>query len=214
MFFLPGAFEPVDLSYRDPGVPEISEINDWLAAQEAEVPQLRDNAHKRVVWAGEPGAKTPLSVIYVHGFSASSEELRPVPDALAEALGANLHFTRLSGHGRDSAAMAQFTVRDLADDLAQALAVGRTIGERVIVVGTSMGGALSSLAALDPEYGTDIAGLALFAPAFRIPAPGRQFMAMPYVRHWGPYVMGKTRSFIPANDAQAAAWTYSYPLVS
>ena len=45
------------------------------------------------------------SEVYIHGFTASSEEVRPLPDKIANDLNANLFFTRLTGHGRNSKAM-------------------------------------------------------------------------------------------------------------
>lgn len=212
--FLLGPWEPVDLSYRAPEIPQIEALDAWLAAREAEVPNLRQSAAKSVVWAGAPGEKTPLSVVYVHGFSAAAPELRPVPDQFASALGANLHFTRLSGHGRDGAAMAEPMVRDWADDLAEALAIGRAIGDRVIVMGASMGGALATQAALDPAYGADVAGLALFAPAYRLPPPGGRVITLPFARYWGPLLIGKTRVVEPRSPAHGEAWTLTYPTVS
>lgn len=110
---LPGAREPVDLSHRPVQVPPIAALDGWLAEREAEVPELRPDAAKTIVWAGAPGQKTALSVVYVHGFSAAAPELRPVPDQFAAGLGANLFFTRLSGHGRDGAAMARAARRRL-----------------------------------------------------------------------------------------------------
>ncbi|WP_172327315.1 carboxylesterase [Mangrovicoccus sp. HB161399] len=206
--------EPVELAWQDPGVPAIGKLEPWLAAKEAAVPNLRADAAKQIVWAGEPGQRTPLSLVYVHGFSAAPPELRPVPDLVAEALGANLFFARLAGHGRDSAAMAEPQVADWAHDLAEAIAVGRTLGRRVIVMGSSMGGALATLAALDPDYGRDVAGLVLVAPAYRLQGIGGKVVTMPFVRFWGPPLFGGTRQSEPRSPGHAAAWTLTYPTVS
>lgn len=212
--FLLGPWEPVEVAWRDPGVPGIAALEGWLAAREAAVPGLRPEARKSILWAGAAGARTPLSVVYVHGFSAAAPELRPVPDRFAAAIGANLHFTRLAGHGRDGAAMAEPAVRDWADDLAEAIAVGRVLGERVIVMGSSMGGTLATLAALDPAYGADVAGLALVAPAYRLPPPGGRIVTLPFARVWGPLLFGRTREVTPRNAAHEANWTLRYPMVS
>ena len=72
----------------------------YLAAEEGEYDDIIPGTQKRIVWAGEAGARTTFSIVYIHGFSATSEEIRPVPDNVAEALGANLYYTRLAGHGR------------------------------------------------------------------------------------------------------------------
>ncbi|MGR3542538.1 MAG: alpha/beta hydrolase, partial [Hasllibacter sp.] len=82
-------------------VPEAAGIDAWLAEREGTVANLKDGAEKRVIWAGAPGERTEWAVVYVHGFSATSEEARPMPDLVAEGLGANLHFARLEGHGVD-----------------------------------------------------------------------------------------------------------------
>ena len=89
------------------------------------------DAAKRIVWAGAAGQKTPLAVIYVHGFSASAEEIRPVPDEVAKALGANLFYTRLAGHGRSGDAMAEPLAGDWIEDMAEAMAILQKLsGER------------------------------------------------------------------------------------
>lgn len=190
------------------------DLDGWLAAREAEVPDLRPGAEKRIVWAGAAGDRTPLSIVYVHGFSAAAEEIRPVPDLVAERLGANLHFTRLAGHGRDGAAMAEATAGDWVEDLAEAVEIGRRIGERVILMGTSTGGTLVTLAAHDPDLGEDVAGIVLLSPNFRVSQAGSQLLTAPWARAWLPSLLGHERGFTPQTEAQAAHWTIRYPTVA
>ena len=109
------------------------DIDGYLAETEAAFEDITPGTEKRVIWAGEAGANTPLAIVYVHGFSATSEEIRPVPDMLAEELGANLHYTRLTGHGRSGEAFATASVQAWMNDVAEALEIGRRIGEEVIV---------------------------------------------------------------------------------
>ncbi|SNT16745.1 alpha/beta hydrolase [Tropicimonas sediminicola] len=196
-------------------VPEApADLDAWLAERESGVPALRPDSAKRIVWAGEAGQVTPLSVVYLHGFSASSEEIRPVPDAVAEALGANLYFGRLSGHGRDGAAMAEPGAGDWIHDTAEALAIGRRIGERVLVIGTSTGGTLATIAAADPAMSERMAGVVLVSPLYRIADPAAGLLTLPFARHWAPLIAGAERSFSPVNAAHAAHWTSSYPTVA
>lgn len=83
----------------------------YLAKREADVPGIREGLAKEIIWADPAAkAKTPLAIIYIHGFSASKGEVRPLPDKVAAALGANLFYTRLTGHGQDGAAMATASV--------------------------------------------------------------------------------------------------------
>lgn len=192
-----------------PGAP--ADLDAWLAAREAAVPALRPEHAKRIVWAGVQGQVTPLAVVYLHGFSASSEEIRPVPDMVAQTLGANLFFARLSGHGRDGAAMAEPAAGDWIADAAEAIAIGRRIGREVLVISTSTGSTLATIAAGDPEMSERLAGLVLISPNFRIAHPAAPLLTLPFARHWVPLVAGAERSFTPVNAAHAAHWTYSYP---
>jgi hypothetical protein len=78
-----------------------------------------------------------VAIVYVHGFSASKAEVRPLPDRVAAALHANLFFTRLTGHGQDGTAMAKGSINAWVNNHAEAIAIDRAIGERVVVIGTS-----------------------------------------------------------------------------
>lgn len=100
---------------------------------------LVPGAEKTIIWANDSREKTPLSIIYLHGFSATCRETAPVFDRVAEKLGANLFYTRLTGHGRDSEAMGEVTLNAFLNDAMEAWEIGRTIGEEVIIVGTSTG---------------------------------------------------------------------------
>ncbi|MFN4170368.1 MAG: alpha/beta hydrolase [Pseudorhodobacter sp.] len=190
----------------------------FLAAREAQFDDIVPGTEKRIVWAGEPGARTALSIVYLHGFSATSEEIRPVPDRVAEALGANLYFTRLAGHGRGSTAMAEPVAGDWIEDMAEALEIGRRIGERVLVISTSTGGTLAAIAAADPDLAPvlmrDVAGMVFVSPNFGIDRLASFLLGLPYVRHWGPILAGAERSFEPESALHGQFWTTRYPSVA
>lgn len=197
----------IDFSETDiPADPE-----GWIAQREQTFPDIRPGDGKRIVWAGAKGAKTPLAIVYVHGFSASPAEIRPVAEEVAKATGSNLFFTRLAGHGRDGAAMAQASAEDWLFDMAEAMAVGRRLGERVVVIGTSTGGTLAALAATDAALNGGLAGTVLLSPNFGLHAPAQWLLDAPLVERWGAAVAGETRSFTPLNDAQGQHWTTTYP---
>lgn len=209
--------------------PPAEELDGWLAAREAEVPDLRPGAAKEIVWADPAApARTPLAVVYVHGFSATKAEIRPVPDIVARELGANLHFARLTGHGRTSDAMGEATVGAWFDDVAEALAVGRRIGDRVLVIATSTGGTLAALFAADPEMSRDVAGIAFVSPNFGVQSVGSSLLTLPFARSFVPLVIGATGGAAPTPEGgdpkrlylggaasdpeQEAAWTTVYPV--
>lgn len=211
-----GPREQVRVLADVPDLPELNGLEAWLASREAKVPNLGENAAKQVIWAGEAGVKTGLSVVYLHGYSANREEIRPLPDEFAKALGANLFFTRLAGHGRDGSAMAEPRAGDWVEDLAEAMAIGRALGERVILLGTSTGGTLAAWAATDPSgaLSEGLAGVALMSPNFGVADPASKLLVWPFARRWVPLVAGAERSFEPLNPRQEAEWTTRYPMSS
>ncbi|MCR9122635.1 MAG: alpha/beta hydrolase [Phyllobacteriaceae bacterium] len=207
-----GPREPVNTALRfDPAV--IGEdIEAYLAESEARFDDIVEDAEKQLVWAFPASrAKTPVSLVYVHGFSASPGEIRPAPDMAAEALGANLFYTRLAGHGRSDEAMAEPTVQDWLDDVAEAVAIGERVGERVVLIGTSTGGTLAAIAALHPDLRDRIAGIVFVSPNFKVQAAGSEVLTAPFARHLVPLIVGAERSFEPENELHAQFWTERYP---
>ena len=190
------------------------DVQAWLDQREFQFSNLNPAAAKRIVWAGGKGEKTPLAVIYVHGFSASAEEIRPVPDDVAKALGANLFFTRLKGHGLPGEAMASATAGDWIEDMAEAMAIGRRLGDRVLVLSTSTGGTLAAIAATDLDLSADLAGIVIVSPNFGVRPLAGKILDLPFARIWGPLMAGVTRSFPPQNAAQGMYWTTTYPTIA
>lgn len=200
---LEGVFDPAAIG---------DDVERYLARTEADVPNLRPDAAKHVRWAYPASrARTPLALVYVHGFSASGRELDPVMDMVATRLGANLFVTRLAGHGRDGAAMAEATIGDWSDDMAEALAIGRRLGERVVVVGNSTGATIAALAALRPGAEDTMAGLVALAPNFGITDWRGFLLTMPFAREltgrFGPPEWGSESPDARVNRT----WTTTYP---
>ncbi|MCP9481854.1 lysophospholipase [Shimia sp. CNT1-13L.2] len=165
------------------------DVDTYLASREMPFSDLTAGVQKRVVWHGAAGDVTPVSIVYVHGFSATSEEIRPVPDRVAERLGANLVYTRLQGHGRPGAALAEATAQGWMNDFAEAVEIGRRVGERVVVMATSTGGTLAAEAALQDALMEDVAGIIFVSPNFAIGDPAAAVLTMPGARDvagaWG-----------------------------
>jgi pimeloyl-ACP methyl ester carboxylesterase len=210
--FVLGPRVQVDTTVRfDP-----SEIGDdpqaYLARKEATVPDIRDGLEKEIIWANPMiYARTPLSIVYIHGFSASKGEVRPLPDEVADRLDANLYYARLIGHGQDGAAMAEGSVNAWINDYEEALAIGRAIGDKVIVIATSTGGSLATWAATQPGASDGVAAIALISPNFGVKASGAELLTMPWGKQIAELVIGKQRSFAPRNALHEKFWTYRYP---
>ena len=206
-----GPREPASLQidYRRIAIPD--DVDAYLSIAEARFDDIVPGTHKRVSWFGMPGEKTPVAIVYIHGFSASSEELRPVPDLVAEALGANLYFTRLTGHGRGSAAMAGADVASWMQDVGEAMAIGRSIGDRVLVISTSTGATLAAAAALDDATMENVGGLIFVSPNFGINSRAVSLLTWPFARQWLPLIVGDSRNSEPRNMLHARYWTTTYP---
>jgi hypothetical protein len=188
----------------------------YLAKTEAGVPGIRPGLAKEIVWADPAAkAKTHVALVYIHGFSASKGELRPLPDKLAAALGANLFFTRLAGHGRNGAAMAEASVNDWIDDYAEAIAIGRMIGDKVVVVASSTGAALATWGATDPALARDVAAMVLISPNYRIGAFGAFLLTWPWVprspRRWSARSAASRHSTRCMSDIGPAAIRHGRP---
>lgn len=192
-----------------------ADVEAYLGASEAKVPGIRDGLQKEIVWADEATkARTPLAIVYIHGFSASKGELRPLPDAVARELGANLFYARLTGHGQDSAAMAAASVNAWINDFAEAVAIGERLGDRVVVIATSTGGALATWAAVDERFHDRIAGLVLISPNYGVQAAGSWLLTLPWGKQIAELVIGDERSFETRSELHKTFWTSRYPTVA
>ena len=189
------------------------DLDAWIGEREALLPGIRPGLEKQVVWAFPASkASTPLTIVYVHGFSASKEEIRPLPDQVAAALGANLFYTRLSGHGQDGAAMASASVNAWINDFAEALAIGERLGERVVVIATSTGASIASWAATEPAFRERMAGVVLLSPNYGVRATGAGLLSGPWGLHLARLVAGAERGFEPVNERHGRFWTTRYPI--
>ncbi|MBD4967825.1 lysophospholipase, partial [Xanthomonas citri pv. citri] len=54
-------------------------------------------------WHTDAQTRTPLALLYLHGFTASPGEAGELPEQIADALAANLYVHRWPGHGRSAA---------------------------------------------------------------------------------------------------------------
>jgi pimeloyl-ACP methyl ester carboxylesterase len=96
--------------------------------------------------------KTGLVFLYIHGFTASRAEGEYVVDSLANLYQANTYYLRLPGHGTNKHDHAAASFRDYLDASMDALQMVQQLGDTVVVIGTSMGGLVSTwLSAQRPD---------------------------------------------------------------
>lgn len=150
-----------------PEVPgQLTELDTYINQREAKLPVKTAN-EARIVWADSTHKEqTEYALVYLHGFTASQGEGDPVHRDFARKFGCNLYLARLAGHGlKGKDAMLEFTPEKLWASTLEAYAIGKKLGKKVIIMGTSTGGALAlRLAANFPE----IKGVILYSPNIAI----------------------------------------------
>jgi hypothetical protein len=74
-------------------VAKAPDIDSYLSRCEAAHAGVKPGLAKTVIWnAPTARHKTPLSLVYIHGFSASRKDIAPVVESLAGTLGAPTPF--------------------------------------------------------------------------------------------------------------------------
>ena len=171
------------------------------AALEAFI-RSKEAAHKvkpdneaRIVWANDSTkAKTPYVIVYLHGFSASQEEGNPVHKNIAGQFGCNMYLARLSEHGIDTIdPLVNMTATSLWESAKEAYAIGKQLGDKVILMGTSTGGTVALELASNFE---DVAGLVLYSPNIAINNPSAFLTNNPWGLQIARMVIGGKENII------------------
>jgi len=205
---LAGPIVDIDDTLHTQPIPE--NIDKYLQDSEKRFPDIRPGTEKTIIWNNPlQHIKTPVSIVYLHGFSATRQEVAPLCDRLAKSLEANLYYTRLTGHGRNSEAMANITVNNLLNDAAESLEIGKKIGQKVILVGTSTGGTLATWLASQTDN-QDILALVLLSPNYGFKRADAELLLLPWGNLIARLVIGENYHFVPVNDAQERYWTTTY----
>lgn len=201
-----------------PGLPDnqmperLAMLDGYISEKESRVPGIREGCEKKIVWHGNQRQPRDLAIVYIHGFSASRMETWPLCDRLAEAKGANLFYTRLTGHGQDGSAMAGATVENWMNDGMEAVAIGRRLGKKVILVGMSTGATLATWLAAQPSVAPLIDRLVLLSPNYFPKNPMAAAALWPPSFRLMEQFYGGWRSFTIANTRHARYWTVRYPI--
>ncbi|MGE0160468.1 MAG: alpha/beta hydrolase [Gemmatimonadales bacterium] len=200
----------VEGRWVEPAVP--AEPDAWLSGRESGVSDLEPDEAKAIVWADSATrGRTPVALAYLHGFSADRHEVEPLVADVARDLGANVYYARLTGHALDGEALAQATADDWLADAAEAVAVAASIGERLVLIGTSTGGSLALWAATRPEAAGRVAALVLVSPNLGLRDRRAEMLLWPWGGLLARLIEGPERCFTPRTEAEARHWTTCYP---
>jgi len=198
--------ETPELNESSVSVPsDLMSLERWITEKENALGNVRSGNASQIIFNDSVPKKTKFSVLYLHGFTASGREGEPVHRDIAKALGANLYIPRLYGHGlEETEPMLGFNNEDFWESGKEALAVAKQLGEKVIVLGTSHGGALSLSLATDP----DIAALCLFGPNIAVYDPKAKLLSKPWGLQIARLVKGGNYHYmVTSNEEKKNYWT-------
>jgi pimeloyl-ACP methyl ester carboxylesterase len=158
----------------------LNDIEQYVQQNES-AHHLKPDNEARIIWANDSMRKiTDYSIVYLHGFSASQKEGDPVHRNIAAEFGCNLYLSRLAEHGIDTTEqLVNLTADNYWESAKQALAIGKKIGRKVILMGTSTGASLALQLAV--AFPGDVAALILMSPNIAINDP----FAWILNNHWG-----------------------------
>jgi len=187
------------VEFKKPNVALGVDLEDYLQVSESRFDDIVEGTAKTIIWKNPKSKqKTEYAIVYLHGFGATLPETRPFADQIAEGIGANLFYTRLRGHGRGRVAFSEAKASEWMEDAYEALAIGRRLGNKVILMGTSTGASLAVWLARC-EGGEGIAALILISPNFGPKDPNAKFLIYPWASVFLPKIMGETFSWSSPN---------------
>ena len=189
----------------------INEVKSWIHQKELKFINIKEGNESRIIFYDSVPKKTNLSIVYLHGFSGSSQDGSPVHINIAKKLKSNIYLPRLYAHGLNSdEPLLEYTGEKYLDSAREALAIGKIIGEKVILMCTSTGcSAALALAANHPQ----VSALVMYAPNIRITHPLDFVATLP----WGLYIVrlvegGKYHYITNTWEDKEKFWTTKYRL--
>ena len=177
--------------------------------QSEQTQNIKPNNEARIVWWNDSlKEKTEYSVVYLHGFSASEEEGAPLHTQFAKRYGCNLYLSRLYAHGLiTNEALLDLTPENYMQSAKEAIAIGKQLGKKVIVMSTSTGGTQALyLASEHPE----IASLILYSPNIDLYDPTAFVLTKPWGLQIARLVMGGNYRERQESDTIKQFWYSKY----
>jgi len=189
----------------------LTEIDAYIQQKEAAY-SLKEDNQARIVWADSIPQKTPYSIVFVHGFSASPMVGNPILQEVADRYGCNVYFSRLAEHGiADTESFKTISPKDLIESVKEAIAIGNEIGEKTIIMASSTGATLSIyLAASNPEK---VDALLCYAPLIALADPTGKLLSYPWGLQIARKVIGSDYHKIKTDRPGVPKyWTMQYRL--
>lgn len=189
----------------------LTDLENEINLGEQSVKGIKPDNQARIVWAdSSKKEKTKIAFLYLHGFSASQAEGDPVHKDLAKKYNANLYLSRLAEHGIDKSdsTMIGLTAGEYEVSAERALAIAEKLGDEVVVIGTSAGGALTLfLASRHPE----IKAIVLYSPCVKLYDKTAVILDKPWGLQIARLVSGsKVKKFESEGSTHSNYWQLDY----
>lgn len=157
-------------------------------------------------------AKTPYSILYLHGFSASPEEGMPTLPKLAKHWNWNAYAPTLHEHGlRDSLPLDKFTAVGAWESAVEAARMALVLGDSIVLVCTSTGFPLAArLAVNEPK----VAALIAYSPNLRPADPASVLLDKPWGELIARLVVGDVRDVGISDLYYEQHWNRAYSVKS
>lgn len=188
--------QPKSYNYTERDLPQ--RFEDYYAVQLSQSAALNARPGNEERWIKHADEKTDLAFLYIHGFTASRAEGEEVMEWLADKYQANTYFLRLPGHGTNQHHHAETSFREYLDASIDALRMMQTQGDKVVLVGCSMGGLLSTY--LAAQYPDLVDALILASPFYNYSSSAGNALKVPGVLSLIQVIDGPNRPMNPSEE--------------
>lgn len=137
-----------------------------------------------------PG-KTKYAILYIHGFGASRAEGEDTVDPISAKLKANTYYLRLPGHGTNNEDHRDTPFTEYLRVAEETFLMMDKLGDQTILMGTSMGGLISTY--LAAKYPDKVGALILYSPFYDFAVPMGKLAYYPGGLQLGELLTGKIR---------------------
>ena len=211
IYFLGPEPEKPKYDLQMPLVPsDPDELETYVASQESKH-KIKPGCEAQIVWKDTTRTKSVYAVVYLHGFTATQMEGNPTHRRFASDFGCNLYLSRLADHGIDTTeALLYYTPDRVWESAKEALAIGKQLGEKIILMSTSTGSTLAlKLAA---EYPDDVDALINLSPNIALKHPAAFVSNNPWGLQIARLIVGGKYNMSDSNDEESKYWTKKYRL--
>ncbi|MCA0426734.1 MAG: alpha/beta hydrolase [Bacteroidetes bacterium] len=210
VYFTGPAVEPFVPNDNLPAiVANLAQVENYVQIKESS-PEIKSMNQSRLSFADSLPKKGKIALLYLHGFGASPYEGEPVHTWFASRYGMNMYIPRLAEHGlKGGNAMLNLSATALWESAKEAYAIAKTLGDSVIIMGTSTGCTLGlMLAARYPE----VKGLLMMSPNIRLKDPAAFLINNPWGKEIARMVVGSDSFTYQLDEEFGKYWYNAYRL--